>query len=116
MIKRSEEIKPRRVENAKGGDGEVCFFDWLSPDEAKGHGRCFSKLVIPPGASIGYHEHSGEFEAFYVISGEATLDDNGEEEVLKAGDVNICKDGCGHGTRNNGSEDLVMIALILNTL
>ena len=116
MIRRSDEIKERRVQNARGGDNEVVFYDWMSPEDAKGHGRLFSKLVIPPGASIGYHEHSGEFEAFYVIAGEATIDDNGKEEVLKAGDMAICKDGEGHSCRNNGSVDLVMIAMIMNTL
>ena len=116
MIRRSDDIKERRVQNARGGDNEVIFYDWMKPEDAKGHGRLFSKLVIPPGASIGYHEHSGDFEAFYVISGEATIDDNGKTEVLKAGDMAICKDGEGHGTRNNGSEDLVLIAMIMNTL
>ena len=116
MIRRSDEIKERRVQNARGGDNEVIFYDWMKPEDAKGHGRLFSELVIPPGASIGYHEHSGEFEAFYVISGEATIDDNGKQEVIKAGDMAICKDGEGHSTRNNGSEDLVLIAMIMNTL
>jgi len=116
MIRRSDEIKERRVQNARGGDNEVIFYDWMKPEDAKGHGRLFSKLVIPPGASIGYHEHSGEFEAFYVISGEATIDDNGKQEVIKAGDMAICKDGEGHSTRNNGSEDLVLIAMIMNML
>ncbi len=116
MIRRSDEIGERRVKNARGGDGEVIFHDWLLADDAKGHGRLFSKLVIPSGASIGYHEHSSEFETFYIISGEATVDDNGTEVVLKPGDMHTCKDGDGHGVRNNGTEDLVLIALILNTL
>ena len=116
MIRRKEEIRERCVQNAQGGDNEVVFYDWLLPEEAKGHGRVFSKLVIPPGASIGYHEHSGEFEAYYVISGEATVNDNGSEVVLHPGDMNYCKDGEGHGTKNNGIEDLVLMALIMNTL
>ena len=116
MVKRRDEIGERRVQKAQGGNGEVVFNDWLLPDEAKGHGRLFSKLVVPPGASIGYHEHQGEFEAYYVLSGEATISDNGTETILKAGDMNLCLDGSGHGTENRGSEDLVIIALILNTL
>lgn len=116
MIRRSSEIGERRVQNAQGGEREVIFYDWLLPEEAKGHGRVFSKLIIPPGASIGYHGHKGEFEAFYVLSGEATVNDNGTDVVLRAGDMNLCRDGCGHGTRNNGTEDLVLMALIMNTL
>jgi quercetin dioxygenase-like cupin family protein len=116
MIRRQNDIRVRNVENAQGGDGTVTFYDWLLPEEAAGHGRTFSRLVIPPGASIGYHEHSGEFEAYIVISGEATVDDNGTEVILHEGDVNICKDGQGHGTKNNSDEDLVLMALIMNTL
>ena len=74
MIKRSSEIRKRDVEHAQGGEGTVTFFDWLLPEEAPGHGRVFSKLVIPPGSSIGYHTHEGEFEAYYVLSGEVSLE------------------------------------------
>ena len=116
MIRRKEDIKVRNVKNAQGGDGEVRFYDWLLPEEALGHGRVFSKLVIPPHASIGYHEHEGEFEAYLVLSGEATVNDNGEEIILHEGDMHLCKDGSGHGTRNNSEQDLVLMALIMNTL
>ena len=116
MIRRKEDIRIRPVQNAQGGEGEVTFYDWLLPEEAQGHGRVFSKLVIPPGASIGYHDHHGELEAFLVLEGEATVNDNGEEVVLHPGDMNLCKDGCGHGTKNNGDTDLVMLALIMTTL
>ncbi len=117
MIRRKEEVRVRKVENAQGGEGTVTFYDWLLPEEAKGHGRVFSKLVIPPGASIGYHGHDGEFEAYLVLSGEAEVNDNGEKAVLHAGDVNLCRDGQSHGTRNcSKDEDLVLLALILDTL
>lgn len=116
MIRRKDDIRVRNADNAQGGDGTVTFYDWLLPAEAAGHGRVFSKLVIPPGASIGYHEHRGEFEAYIVISGEAAVDDNGTEAVLHEGDVNICKDGEGHSTKNNSDKDLVLMVLIMNTL
>ena len=114
MVRRKEEITVRRKENARGGEKEVFFHDWLLPEEAAGHGRVFSKIVIPSGASIGYHEHSGEFETFYVISGEATVNDNGTEVVLNPGDMHLCPSGSSHSVKNNGKEDLIMIALILN--
>ncbi len=116
MFRRKEDIRVRQVKNAQGGEGEVTFTDWLLPEDVPGHGRVFSKLVIPPGASIGYHEHSGEFEAYYVISGEATVNDNGEEIVLREGDMHMCRDGAGHETKNKGDRDLVLWALIMNTL
>jgi len=116
MIRRKEDIRERTVENAQGGDGKVTFYDWLLPEEAPGHGRVFSKLVIPPGASIGYHEHHGEFEAYIVLSGEATVHDNGEEAILHEGDMHLCRDSEGHSTNNHSDKELVLMALIMNTL
>ena len=115
MIRRSEDITPRVVKNAQGGNDEVTFYDWFQGAEAASHGRMFSKLVIPPGASIGYHDHAGEFEAYYVMSGEATVDDNGEEVLLRSGDMHLCQDGCGHSTTNNGTDNLVLMVMIMNS-
>ena len=116
MVRRKEEIRVRRVEHAQGGKGAVTFTDFLLPEDAPGHGRVISKLVIPPGASIGPHTHSGEFEAFYVLDGEATVNDNGREVVLHPGDMHLCPNGQSHGTANHGERDLTLIALILNDL
>ena len=116
MVRKKEAMRVRPVEHAQGGRGTVTFYDWLLPEEAPGHGRVFSRLVIPPGASIGYHEHQGEFEAYVVLSGEATVNDNGKEVVLGPGDMNLCPDGAGHGTENRSDRDLVLMALILNSL
>ena len=113
MVRRKDEIRVRPVKNAQGGEGEVIFYDWLLPEEAAGHGRVFSKLVIPSGCSIGYHSHDGEFEAFYVLSGEAVVDDNGKEVTLHEGDMHMCVNGEGHGTRNESEQDLVLMALIM---
>ena len=116
MIRRKEEIPIRTVAHAQGGKGSVIFTDWLLPADAPGHGRVISKLVIPAGCSIGDHTHSGEFEAFYVLSGTVRVNDNGTPVVLHAGDMHLCEDGQLHGTENDGPEDAVLLALILNTL
>ncbi|MBQ7201058.1 MAG: cupin domain-containing protein [Eubacterium sp.] len=87
MIRKSEEIVVRDSENARGGNGTVHFYDWMKPEDAEGHGRLFSKLVVPPGASIGEHQHDGEFEVFYVIEGNPTVIDNGEAVYVCGIDV-----------------------------
>ena len=116
MIRRKDEIRVREVKNAQGGNGSVFFHDWLLPEEAPGHGRVFSKIVLPPGSSIGYHEHQGEFEAYLVAAGSGRVIDGDKEEKLYAGDMHICKSGSGHMTENTGNEDLVLYALIMNDL
>lgn len=115
MIRRKEEINIRPVKGAQGGKGQVYFHDWLTKEEACNLGRVFSKLVIPPGSSIGVHQHNGEFEAIYVLEGQATVTDGDETVVLNPGDMNLCREGDFHGVENCGDQDLVMIALIMYT-
>ena len=116
MIRKSEEIVVRDSENARGGNGTVHFYDWMKPEDAEGHGRLFSKLVVPPGASIGEHQHDGEFEVFYVIDGNPTVIDNGEAVDLKPGDMHLCPNGSKHSIENRTDEDATVIALIMNDL
>lgn len=115
MIKRKEDIQVRIVKEAQKGKGEIYFHDWLTKDEAYGLGRVFSRLVIPSGSSIGVHQHVGEFEAFYVLEGQATVTDGDKIEVLNPGDMNLCREGDFHGVENCGDTDLVLLALIMNT-
>ena len=49
----------------------------------------FSQVTIHPGCELGYHEHHGETETYYVLSGSATYIDNDKEYEIKAGDVTI---------------------------
>jgi len=117
MIRKKEEIRVREVKNAQKGEGSVFFSDWLLPEEAPNHGRVFSKVTIPVGASIGAHAHVGEFEAFYVLSGEACVTDNGNEVLISAGDMHLCKNGEQHGVRNtSASAPLELLALIMKDL
>lgn len=114
MYRLAKDIQIRKVPHAQNGDGEVTFYDWLLAEEARGHGRLFSKIVIPPGASIGDHTHHEEFEAFYILEGEALINDNGTQIHLHAGDMHLCAEGDTHGTRNASEDtDLVMLALIM---
>lgn len=116
MIRQKNEVNIRKVSNAQGGKGDIFFHDWLLSEEAPGHGRVFSKLVIPAGCSIAPHKHSGEFEAFYVIEGVATVTDGDNVVEVPEGGMNLCKDGDIHGVENRTDSDLVLIALIMNSL
>jgi len=76
----------------------------------------YARVTIPTGAALGYHEHHGNGESYFILSGEGLYDDNGEaKRVVRAGDSTWTPDGHGHGLDNsNGREDLVFMALIVN--
>jgi len=113
MIRNKEDVRIRKVSNAMGGNGDVYFHDWLLPEEAYDHGRVFSKLIVPPGSSIAPHQHKGEFEAFYVLEGVATVTDGDEIFEVSEGGMNLCKEGDIHGVENKTDKDLVLMALIM---
>ena len=82
-------------------------------EELGEHCKMFSKVTLPPHCELGYHEHHGETETYYILTGTGMYDDNGKAVSAEAGDVFFCKDGDGHGLKNTGEEDLSFVALIL---
>lgn len=102
------------VEHVNGGAGFIMKEALIKGEELGEHCKMFSRVTIKPGCELGYHEHHGETETYYVISGSGMYDDNGKAVPLEAGDVTFCKDGDGHGVKNTGAEDLVFVALILS--
>lgn len=114
MIKRSHELKKAINKEFLGGKGEVQLTHFLDKEDASGKGRLFAKSVLPPGSSIGFHKHNGDFENYYILKGKALVtDDDGSQHVLEAGDVMFTPNGCGHAIENIGEENLEYIALIL---
>lgn len=99
-------------ENLRGGNGKVNF-DYLLGAETLGKaGSMFAQISLEPGSSIGVHKHEGEFEAYYILKGEADYNDNGVVKKISAGDVVCCPDGEVHGITNSGKETLVFVAFI----
>lgn len=113
MLKTAGQQIVRVAEKLRGGEGTVTFHEFLNKDESYGAGRLFSRSTLPAGASIGAHAHEGEYEVYYVLSGEAEIDDNGTPIRVKAGDTHLCPSGQSHALKNPGPEELEMIMLIL---
>lgn len=114
MVVRKQEMKTKEQEKMRGGSG-IAHFRHLIPDDMfYGHGRLYSLVTLQPGGSIGWHEHHDESESFFILSGTATISDNGSEEILQAGDCCICPDGEGHSIENRTDAPLQFIALILH--
>ena len=115
MIRNAADCKKVYNEKMRGGNGTVEITNFATPEELNNKGRLFAKITLKPGCSIGYHEHEGEAELFYVIKGDALYNDNGTEYAVHAGDVMRCPAGSGHAVANNGTEDVELCAVILYT-
>lgn len=115
MFKKAEELIVTETPCFKGGQGVTRVVDILSKEELQGAGRLFAVSILPPGSSIGYHKHDSDFEVYYILSGEAEVNLDGEIRRLRPGDMTCCADGSSHGISNPGNEELRYIAAILYT-
>lgn len=103
----------RRVENMAGGKGHVIIKDLLGEKELNGKCRMYAEVTVEPGCSLGYHEHHGESETFYILQGFGDFDDNGTMRQVKPGDVTFTPSGSGHALVNTGVSNLIFMALII---
>ena len=99
-------MKISRIEHMCEGNGHVIIKEILE-------GRMYAEVTLEPGCSLGYHEHHGESETYYILSGQGEYNDNGEYRPVQAGDITFTPDGKGHGLANTGNADLVFMALII---
>ena len=65
------------------------------------------------GATVGEHKHDTGSEIIFALSGEATATTDGVEERLTAGDCQYCPKGHGHTLKNDGPEDFVFVAVVV---
>lgn len=114
MIRKENECNIEYREHMRDGDGTVQITNFITgANELNDKGRLFGKITLKPGCSIGFHEHVGDTELFYIIKGEAEYNDNGELKTVKAGDVTICPNGTSHGIANKTDEDVELVAVIV---
>ena len=87
MIRRQSEFQKDERTAMRGGSGTVKLEPiWKKGDGLRSNVRMYSKIVLEPGTSIGYHVHENEEEIFFVVSGRAEADDNGTKVILETGD------------------------------
>lgn len=113
MFIQQDQMKRETRTEMRGGKGNVELLHIIGEDGLNRRGRMFAEITLEPGCSIGYHEHHGESEIFYILQGQGMVSDNGTPTAVQAGDCAICEDGQGHSIENTGKEALRFMALII---
>ena len=57
------------VEHARGGEGSVEFHHIVSAEELNGHGSLYAMAILRPHSSVGWHQHVGNTEPYFVLKG-----------------------------------------------
>lgn len=103
------------VEHLAGGKGTAHVYHIQSSEELGKAGRLYARVVLDPGCSVGWHQHVGETEPYYILKGEGTFIDNDESKtIVTPGQICTIENGHYHSIENNGSEPLEFMALIYN--
>jgi mannose-6-phosphate isomerase-like protein (cupin superfamily) len=101
------------IENAHGGVGSIEIHKKITKEDKVEGLSLFAKVVVSPHSTIGYHQHTDDAEAYYVLKGEGIFLDHNEERVpVKAGDICLIKKGQSHGLENLTDHVLEMIAVV----
>ncbi|MDR2078522.1 MAG: cupin domain-containing protein [Treponema sp.] len=112
MIYHRNEMKTEQKEKMRGGEGSA-FFTHFVDGSTMQHARLLAELTLPPGASIGCHQHDRETEYFIFLSGSGMVNDNGVEMPVTSGDVMVTGNGASHSVANTGQVPLVFHAIII---
>jgi len=100
------EVTP--IPNFKGGEKELKAQMFWDGTNRILHG------VLAPGASIGEHLHDTNCEVLFVVKGEGTLIDDGDNSTIAAGQCAYCPKGHSHSLINTGDTDLEFYAAVPN--
>jgi len=114
MVRRKNEMIERHREHARNGKGVMRDLILLTPEETGGRCSNFTRLLIDPGCSIGLHDHTENAEVYYVLSGEVVTLENGEEIVLREGDVTYTGGGAEHFVENRTDTLAEVLAIVIN--
>ena len=77
--------------------------------------RKFGVMEIPPGVSIGLHDHAGEEEFYYILAGSGLVNDGvsaGLTEVSQ-GFSTLTSHLARHSIVNNSQEKLVILTTVV---
>jgi quercetin dioxygenase-like cupin family protein len=109
----SELVMQRGIQH--GGRGEVRFTRVASRQDLDGPCNYIDYAEIPPGCTIGQHQHGLEEEEFFlVLGGEGEMSVDGHVSGVHAGDLIRNKPGATHGLSNVGSEMLRLFVIQLS--
>ena len=67
---------------------------------------------LSKGSSIGLHTHETNSETIYILSGEAKIITDGQEETYIPGQCHHCPKGHAHTTIAVSDEDLLLLGVI----
>jgi len=113
MIITEEVLKLHKQPNARGGIGVVKQFPYLDSLKIDSKLTGFNLMVLEPGVTIGYHQHVGSEELYYILEGTPTVTDDGVDSIVEMGTVIWTGNGHFHSLANRTEEVVKFLAFVV---
>ena len=113
MVTRFEDREVNEKVNMFGGAGKIFNRIIASQETMYNKNRLFQHSTLTKGSEVAYHEHHGDGEVYYILTGEGEFNDNGTVTTVKPGDACWTGDGEGHSLKCISDEPLEFIALVV---
>lgn len=95
----------RSLSQAAGGQKDIGTWGGGHPFDLEIH-------RVPPGKiNFPLHQHSAQWEAYYILTGSGKVRTQAGKEAIQAGDYLVFAPGEAHQLINNGSEDLTFLVV-----
>lgn len=105
MIKNVIDLKKNLV-CAHNGKGKIKFCRPFIKKDFKTKINFIDYAIIPPGKSIGNHQHTDNEEVYFIVKGMGTMFLGGRNISVKKGDIIVNKINGVHGLTNNSNKDI----------
>jgi oxalate decarboxylase/phosphoglucose isomerase-like protein (cupin superfamily) len=96
---------------AHDGDGSIGFVRLTERFPLKGDWIFVDFASVPPGGTVGLHQHAADEELYVVVRGAGVATTNGVDEPIAAGSVLVNPPHAVHGIRNDGPDPLEFVVL-----
>jgi mannose-6-phosphate isomerase-like protein (cupin superfamily) len=106
-----EEVNPQTLKGNHGGMGPIEFRRLLAQSDFETHIDFVDYTVIPPGSTIGLHEHNGNEEIYFIVTGKPRISVNGQERRLERGSIAVVRSGQTHQLVNDTNENVAIFVI-----
>src|SRR5213082_3181787 len=110
------EVDSQTIDGNHGGRGPIEFRRLLTQADFATSVDFVDFTVVPPGSTIGAHEHSGNEEIYFISAGAPRISVDGEERRLEEGSIAVVHSGQTHQLINDTSENVEIFVIQVRQL
>jgi len=99
-------IEPVTRSNEHGGIGSIAFRRLLDHTQFASNVDFVDATIVPPGSTIGRHEHHDSEELYYIVAGRPLMRIDDDERRMAPGDVAVVHPNGWHELINDTNSDV----------